>query len=405
MTTIYFQDFQCHDDRPHYTQLEGIQRILAFVGNHSTEFEWLVTGGSASDFDTVDAQGTWNIAAGVIGGQGGGAGQWYKIKHITPIELGFVASFAWSGDACAYLFCIDDDFTGYMVWWDTINVGIASCDELTYTDLSNRPFAVSSPATVTVGVWPKSYYSIDEIDDLIVAVWFDSQLALVYAIPYDSTLDNFNTGFGVWQNGIVEITNHKVVELHQIQEWTSIDSGEVAGSGLSRVIGQEDILVRARYDGSVRVWAEDSSVSDWTVPAARPVQHSKTRLLYWPNHLRMVGALYEDSALFRAGGQGHIFEIAQDPNALTADATRSRGSRRHARVEETAVGITITMPPCLALEAEDIITYDGNTYRIKAITLGVQFTSGQGGKEVPVLVGTYQCDQCLPRTGITGEAQ
>ena len=406
MTTIHFQDFQCHDDRPQYTQLEGIQRILAFVGNHSTEFELLVSEpgtGALSNFDTADAQGTWQITGGYIQGVGGGAAQWYKIRHITPVEPGFVATFDWDSGGCAYLFGADDDFSGYMVWWDGTDVGIASCTETEHTDFTKRPFAVSGPSSVTVGVWPRSYYSIDEIDDLIVAVWFDDQLALAYAIPYVSTMSN-HTGFGVYQSGTVKVDDYQIVELHQIQEWTTVGPGEVAGAGLSRVIGQEDILLRARYDGTIRVWVEDSSVSDWTVPAARPVQYSKTTSLYWPNHLRMVGALYEDSALFRPGNQGHIFETVQDPNALTAAATSTRGQRQHARIEESSQGIAITMPPNLALEVEDIITYDGTAYRIKAITLNIQMAGTPGGKEVPVLMGTYQCEQCLSRTGETGAA-
>lgn len=406
-TNIQFKSLQCHDDRPHLTQLDGVSRILAFVGNHDITHDWLINEpgtGSLSDFDTANAQGTWSVSGGSITGVGGGAAQWYKIRHTTPVELGFVAQFDWSGDACGYLAAAGTDFGGLFVWWDGTDVSIGYATKTGHTDASKRPFVVASPSTVTVGVWPKSYYSLDTIDDLLVAVWFDGELALAHFIPWGEAFSDY-TGFATYQSGTVHINNYKITELHQIQEWTSVGPGETAGSGLSRVIGQEDILARARYDGTIRVWVEDSSTSDLTIDADRPVGTVEKRTLYWPSHVRMSGALYDDDKQFRDGGQGHIFAVAQDPNAMTADATHTRGLRLHARMEEAATSLTIVMPPILPLEPEDIITYNSEKWRVKSFTVEVQMSAGESGIQVPVLMGTYHCQKCLTRNFKTGEPE
>ncbi|NIS13467.1 MAG: hypothetical protein GWN58_12395, partial [Anaerolineae bacterium] len=79
-----------------------------------------------------------------------------------------------------------------------------------------------------------------------------------------------------------------------------------------------------------------------------------------------VGALHEIEN-FRAGDQGHVFAVMQDPNALSETATADRADRRHKTAEEAADTRTFVTPPNVLLEPEDVITYSGDTWRIATI--------------------------------------
>jgi len=396
---VKFKEWQCHDDRPAICREEALKRTLAFAGIHDTsaesEIDELFAGISISNFE--DDEGTWTEAGGVLQGVAGAAAQWYKIRHSTEVELGFVATFDWvSGSTGAFLLCCDDSYEGYGVFFNSTGGGVAitEVDGITTPLLSWLPFSHTAPASIVVMAWPQQHTTIDEIDELTIAVWLDGQLLLSHSMPYEEK--GKKVGFAVYQNDTAMFDNLRIAQFHQIVEWTSVDPGEAASSGLSRVIAYGKIRVQARYDGSVKIWRNNTTGSDWTVPAARPGTVAETRQIYPPGHWRMVGALHEIDD-FRAGYQGHVFDLGQDPNALSEDATASRAVESHRDMEEEATGLELMMAPNPIVEPEDVLTWDGEKWRVGTIAYRVGWRGGQGQGSA-VLESSISLRECIEDT-------
>jgi hypothetical protein len=343
----------------------------------------------ASNWSLVE--GNWAITSGVLKGIGNGAAQWYKALHITNVELGFVVTFDKTGDRGMFIFCSDDNYNAYYFCWTGTVVSMGEMTAGSASNLVVLPCAETGDASVTVMVWPQQHTNIDEIDDVTCALWFDDKLLLAHAVPYDATKGK-RIGFAVYESDTLTIDNLRVPQLHQLIEWTSVDPGEAAGAGMSRVIAQSRIRTLARYDGTVKIWRNDTTDSDWTAPASRQGATMETQQIYWPSHLRLAGALHE-ADIFRTGNQGHIFGTGQDPNALSEDATYDMATDAHRIVEEAAHTLALTLPPNPALEPEDIITYDGDKWRVSSINYRITWRGGQG-QGTPVLESQLQARGC-----------
>jgi len=394
---VKFKLWQCHDDRTALDQERAIKRILAFAGVHDTSAADAIsepfTSGDLSDFNLEEPESTWEITGGALQGSGSGGVQWYKVRHTTELEYGFVATFDKTGNNGGYLFQCDDDYDGYLVWWTGTAVGLSAIDGNTEDKLTSIPLAETGDASVVVAVWPQHRTSIDQIDDLAVMVWFDNKHLFTYTMPYNTSKTGMKTGFAVHQSNVATYDNYRVAQLHQLIEWTSVDPGEPASAGLSRVIAYEQIRIQARYDGSVRMWRNDGVDVDWVMPSNRALTTVEERQLHPPSHFRLVGALHEIDA-FRTGDQGHIFVIGQDPNALSEDETASRAARRHETITESARILALIMAPNPVLEPEDVITAEGADWRVSSVNYRANWRgSPQAG--APVLESNTKTRECL----------
>ncbi len=182
-------------------------------------------------------------------------------------------------------------------------------------------------------------------------------------------------------------------QLRHVQEWTSVDPGETAAASLGRVIGQDNIRVQARYDGTVKLWRNTATSIDWAVDLSRPTKAAKRHQHYSVSHLRLVGAVHETDT-FRDSNQGHIFAVAQDPNALSETETYDKGTRRHREGEEGSDKLVLTIQPNLVLEPGDVISYSGDSWRIENIAYKIGMQSGPGG-QAPVLASSISCRRVL----------
>ncbi len=398
MSNSKYKGLQCHDDRLPTTQEVGIQRCLAFAGIHDVEFATWIN--EAFDVDTSTpsvvslegAEGTWYTSGGLLYGVGGGAAQWYKVRYRTATSVGFVASFTKTGDRGAFLFNCDSAYDGYMIWWTSTAVGVSQLDLGVETVLVSLPMAETGAAAVTVAVWPRRYSSIDTIDDASVMLWFDDKHLLTHTMEYDEDHGGALLGFAVYGSDTITFNGLVVPQLHQLIEWASVDPGEAVSAGYGRVAGHDKIRAQARYDGSVKVWREAGTDSDWTVPSDRPVTVSESLQIYPPTHLRLVGALHEiENFRTSEATQGHIFAVESDPNALSESETSARASRRHKQVYEDAHAYTFNMAPNPVLEPEDIITYGSTNWRVSVISYRV----ARENDIVYVLRSILQTRECL----------
>lgn len=394
MSNVKFKQWQCHDDRPALTQEDGIHRALSFSGIHNVEFtDWIndafdVATSQISEVSLEDPEGTWYTNGGKLYGVGSGAARWYKVRHITATDISFTATFTKTGDRGAFLFNSDDSYDGYLVWWTGTAVGVTDVDGSTETLLTSVPCTETGTAEVTVSVRAMRYSSIDKVDDLAIGLWFDGKLLLNHTMEYKEKGEH--VGFAVYQSDSITFDDLRVAQLHQIVEWASVDPGEEAAACLSRIIGQDKIRAQARYDGSVKVWRNTETTSDWTAPASRILTYTESRQVHPPFHLRMVGALHEVD-VFRDGTQGHVFVIAQDPNALTQTATYNAATRKIKDLCEMAHTIGVVMAPNPVLEPEDVITYDGLKWRISTIKFAIAVEGGGAY----VLSSTIEARRCL----------
>lgn len=336
-------------------------------------------------------EGVWGLVSDTLQGTGGGAAQWYKIRHVTEVDLGFIVTFDKTGDRGMFVFCSDDSYNAYFFAWSGTEVSMGEMTAGVAPNLIVLPCAETGDASVTIMVWPQQHTAIDEIDDVTCALWFDDKLLLVHSVQYDASKGK-KIGFAVYESDTLTIDNLRIPQLHQIMEWTSVDPGEAAGAGMSRIIAQSLIRTQARYDGSVKIWRNDTTDSDWEAPTSRQITMMESQRMFWPNHLRLAGALHE-SDVFRAGNQGHIFGVGQDPNALSEDATYDVAEDVHRIAEEAARTLALTLPPNPVLEPEDIVTYDGNKWRISSINYRVGWRGGQG-QGTPVLESQLQARGC-----------
>lgn len=396
MSYTSFKATQCHDDRPVLTQKDSIARCLSFAGIHDHSFAtWIdeamdVTTSNLSEISDggnwAGEEGTWATCDGVLHGTGGGAARWYKIYQTTSVDLGYVATFDKTGNQGAFLFCSTAAFYGYLVWWTGTAVGVTDVNGATETVLFSLPCTETGSAAVTVAVRPQRYERIDTVDDLSVSLWFDNKLLLTHTMEYETR--GSHIGFAVWESDSITFDNLTVCQLHQIIDWTSVDPGEAVASGIGRALGYDEIFMRSRYDGTVRVWRNTDNESDWTVPANRARTAGRRQDIYTPSHMRVVGALHEIDN-FRTGTQGHIFAIGQDPNALSELATYNSATRVHRSRVEKGEERTVVLAPNPALEPEDIITYDGEKWRVTSISYRVE-KEGSGYSLVSVL-NTREC--------------
>jgi hypothetical protein len=346
-----------------------------------------------TETDWEDEQDTWSISAGTLSGLGVAAsGDWSKYRYTTEIPLGFVATFTKTSNIGAFLFCSDDDYDGYLAWWNGTSVGFADILDDTVLITSQIPCAETGTSEVTVAVWPKRYSDIDVIDDVTVALWFDGKLLLSHTMEFNSEKGS-KVGFGVYEDNSATFDNLRIAQLHQIVDWTSVDPGETVSSGLSRVMAHEAIAARARYDGSVKVWRNDSVTVDWTIPANRVKQSTEIQDIFWPRHLRIVGAVHEVD-VFRTATHGTIFSIGQDPNALSEEETYDRAGRQHEMLEERARRKEIVIPPNPVIEPEDVVSEDSISWRVSSINYRAIWVDGQSGG-APVLVSSMEVRECL----------
>jgi len=384
---------QVHDGRPAIEQENAIQRCLAFAGIHDTSFEdliWEQHAGTLSD-SYEGSEGTWAYSGGVLQGTGNGSAQWYKIRHVTDVEPGFVVTFDKTSDRGGFLFNCDDSYNCHMVWWQSNCVGLSLLAGSTGSTLLSLPIAETGAATVKIAVWPRSYSSVDEIDDLAVMLWFDDRHLFTHMMPYVYYGDAI--GLAVYESDTATFDNLRVPQLHHIVEWTSVDPGEPVSSGVSRVIGYEDIKMRARYDGTVHVWRETGSAVDWAMSNDRCLTQNTEENLFWPSHYRLVGAMHEADG-FRPGNQGHIFAVGQDPNALSASETYDKAERKHEKIEEAARVTSVATAPNPTLEPEDVVTLDGETWRVVSINYRA-IQKGDVRRPIAVLESTIQMRECL----------
>jgi len=391
---LAFKDWQCHDDRPAICREAAIKRTLSFAGIHDTNTESVIDetfGGDLSNWEGAEA--TWEIDTGALKATGGGSAQWYKTRHVTEVELGFVITFDKTGDRGMFIFCSDDSYNAYYFVWTGTTIIMGGMVAGVMTDHVLLPCAEAGASTVTVMVWPQSYTSVDEVDDLVCSLWFDDRLLLTHTVAYDDTKGN-KIGFGVYQSDVITYDNIHVPQFHQIAPWTSVDPGEAASAGLSRTIAYARIRVQARYDGTLKIWRNDTVDSDWTVQAWRPLKSVESKQIFWPNHLRLVGALHE-SDVFREDSQGHIFAMGQDPNVLSEESTNTVAVLSHRGIEEQGHMLELTMAPNPIIEPEDVLTYNSNTWRVTSIGYRVILKGEEGQSGTPILESSMQLRECI----------
>jgi hypothetical protein len=396
MTTIKFKDLQVHDDRRMIHREESIQRVLAFSGVHETDFADFVSEAftaetsTLTDFDIIDSEGTWQVSAGKLHGQGGGAVEWYKCMFDLEPEPGFTVTFDKYNSRGAFLFKMNDSWQGYMVYWDGVNVSIRHGTTGQFESaLMTFPCTYDDDSTITIGVYPRRYDYIDIIDDITIAVWFDNRLICATTVE-DIDYRGNHIGFAVFEDDFITLDNLRIPELHNIIDWTSVDPGEEASASLSRTIGRSRIRLQARYDGTVKAWKNTSLVPDWYIPAGRSTQETLGMQIYPPNHMRTLGAVHEVNT-WRDGHQGHIFAIGQDPNALSETATYNQGSRQHLDAEEAGMIRRIGMAPNPVLEVEDVVVHEADTWRVS----GISYSIRKAGSDTYVLNSDIEIREAL----------
>jgi len=410
MSNLQFTDFQCHDDRPTLSREEGIARTLGFAGIHDRDtLSWMAEAftSATSDISTVADcgfdydEGTWVVNNNLTGIAPDGT-QWYKILYAAD-EIGsnFTLTFDKTGDNGGVVLCASPTYsTALLAWWTGAYVGFSSLAGATETILSKLPCTEVGAATVTVAVWPRSYSKIDKVDDLAMAIWFDGHLLVQYTTPNPSARYGVTSwgyfGFAVSDTATATFDNMRIPQLHQNQEWTSVDPGEAASAGLNRVMGQDMIRVQARYDGGVKIWRNVGTDVDWTPAVGTARKASKQHQFYSPSQLRLVGGAHEVNVFRDNLNQGHVFAVANDPHALDEEDTYDRAIRLHKKAEESADKLILELVGLnVLLEPEDIIEYNGTKWRVQTIAYRIASQTGQGGGNVAVLDSTVQCRACL----------
>lgn len=370
MPSLTFERFQCHSDRRLVDQKHAIEYVLAFAGILDLSADKAVFDtGLLSNYEDYDT-GVWSDGLGAASGSSG----WYPCTHTTEIAGSFSATFTKTGQG-GFMFAGDSSDTFHTIWWNNTNVGVSQITDGAETVLTSVPCTESGEADVTVGVYYQSHTSIDTIDDITAGLWFDDKLLLAFAFPHIE--NNGKLGFAQnddWEGTFQDLT---IYDAHTIVPWTSVDPGESAATGLSRVTAYTKLKLLARYDGSVRLYLGGYHVPDWTVPVDRSIQIQQQFNVYWQSHLRTVGALHEVDT-FREGNQGHVFSVQNDPNALTSAETELKGARLHKSVEENAESAIVTMPPNVLLEPGDIVELDGLDWRVVTIEYTLGWESGEG---------------------------
>jgi hypothetical protein len=383
---VQFQDAYFRDGILPMGLEDSIRRTSVFAGIMDFDFQNAISESfnDLTNWDDQDGAATWDVSAGQLDATGGGAAQWYQIRHEVEVAPSFVASFdVVSGNSGAFIFCGRDSATWscFMAWWTTGAVGIARYTGTGVAEsVVNMPYGITGPARVQVAV----RYSLDSIDDdrkwLLASMFVDGQCYVGSAFDIGGTSwdwDGNHVGFAVFQSNNTVIDNFTISDVCRIVDWTSIDQGETAATGQARAIATTRLARMVRYDGKLRVWRPTDRDLDWAVGDDRTIQLMDRRnLTKVVSHVRAQGAIHEMDVFDDTEGEvhGHRFAIRNDPNLMTKDGARAEAWRvLHDNKEEQEV-IRFVMPPNVLLEPHDRISWNGVDYRILSIVRNLTMT-------------------------------
>jgi hypothetical protein len=281
--------------------------------------------------------------------------------------------------------------------WSPTTIGFYSFAGQSATKLSEIPTVFSSPAKIRVAAWPIRHSKIDAIDGVAMSVYVNGKLVLSHVVNRTTDVPGRYIGIATYNTNTVSVSELTIPQLHEIIEWTSVDPDETVSSGMGRVVSQDRIRVQARFNGAVKIWRNDELDVDWVIPPKRILSKQITKNLFWPTHMRMIGAWHERDT-YRLGPQGYVFASAQDPNALDAIMTYRRGLRAHRDVEERASTATLKMHPNVLLEPEDIVRLAPDQYKVTSIEYAISWRENS-----PVMEGSLTCRKQLGDKVIFGQ--
>lgn len=376
MSSIRWKEAIFHDGRSPISLEESIRRCGAFGGIHDFDFDDEVSEDFASGLAswTTDALATWDTSSSILSATGGGSAIWYEARHSTEVPPSFVASFDLISGPGAFVFHGKTDAStadGYCAWWNATSCGFARiASDKTDTILTQMPYAISGPARIQVAV----KWRLDSTDEdrkwMLMSMYADGREFVCYADDIGGTdcdWANDYIGFAVTASDNLQVDNLTVSQLHRIVDYTSVDPGEGAGSGLSRAIGTSRVRLMCRYDGTLRAWEPGNRSEDWAIPASRPTRltdrDDRAKVV---THIRTIGALHAVDRFDDSEGEihGHRFVQADDPNLMSESEVYDEAGLQINDAKEQQKPAQLAMPLQPFIEPNDRVSYDSEDYRV-----------------------------------------
>jgi hypothetical protein len=374
---VKFRDALFLDSAQPIVLEDSIRKTAAYAGVHDFDFLAAVRenfSDTVSDWTDYDSLG-WSISSGYLTATGGG-GSWYRIMHPIQVSPSFVASFdTHSGYPGAFLFRGKDSVGDcYIARWSSDYVGFSRLDDSgDETQLMHEPVGVSGNARIQVAV----RFSLDSIFDdrkfLLMSMFVDGNCVVGYGEDIGGTAydwDGNQVGFAINSSNTIQVDNFRIADMHRIVEWTSIDPGETAATGMMRAIANSRIGKMCRYDGTLRIWRPGDRSADFAIPDGRPTKvMDRQNMTETATHIRMLGAIYQADAFDDTEGVAHMhrFKSGNDPNLMSEGDTYTEAWRALHDEREGQTVAKIHMPPNPCLETHDRVSFDGSDWRILGI--------------------------------------
>jgi hypothetical protein len=385
--TIEFHTATFRDSLPPKTLEDSVRLTCAYGGAHDFDFQYDVD----EDFSslaswTVEAGGGAQVSDGTLELWGGGGAQMYLVTHDTEVAPSLTATFDWVGESSGGFFYkkASGDLRCFFLGWDSTYFGAGYTNAAgVNTNITRVPHGgVTSPAKLQV----QARYSLDSVDDerkwVEGLLYLDGRAVCGFAKDIGSTAldwDGDGVGFLVYGGNICNVDNLKISSLHRQVEWTTIDMGTPAATGMSRAIGTTRIKYMCRYDNTVRVWRPGNKSLDWTPPSAN-VKKTGARLNYIrPTHVRVQAAIHEADSFDGPVGEDlmHRFAVHNDPNIMTEGEAYTEGYRVMHDYKEAAKIQRFVLPPNYLLEPYDRIQVDGVDWRVMQIQYSLVMQGGE----------------------------
>jgi len=368
MTTVKFKRHLLVKGRQDVTIQDVFTAMAEYAGVHDLLFEGDIseTFDDASAWDTDNAEGTWEVAAGVMSGSGSSGWQFCTtLSYETP--KAFVLNCQVTGD------------------YGAIGVLVTNLDNLIYVAWSTTAVAIvqrSSDADTTLCSVPKTHVDAQDIqisvqpalssEDCFISMWSNGQFMV------NAHLDTYPAGrllaLGCYGANTMTCDNLVIPELTEVLEYVTMDVGETPGGALGRAIGRRHINYYVRWDGTLRAWRPKAVASSAVLGLADLDEHVETvdgRGLV--SHWRQVGAwdtadAWDHDLVVKLG---HRFHKDDNPDLLTEDDCQTEADLSIARAKQYAHQLTTLGPMLPLLESEDRVTICGEEWLITAMNFSL----------------------------------
>lgn len=204
-----------------------------------------------------------------------------------------------------------------------------------------------------------------------LSLWINGQHITTYLDKRAQAISNIKFGFGVLGNVARTFSNIRVPELSDMAEWGTLDPGETAYSGLSRVTEGRYLRQFVRFNGQFYAYRSKAKSLTKALTASDDLIEGEVTVdaasLF--SHVRMMGAYTWGEALDATllSRYGHRFAEVNNPMLMTEIECYEEAVKTLKRGEEAAFTEDVQVVFQPFLEVDDRVTTPNGDWLVSGL--------------------------------------